>query len=915
VAFAALVIDLTAKLTNLQSGMDRAVRIAETSAKQIEKSFSFTNLAKGGAGFFAAQLGFESLRAGIVRVKELSDEWTRTRVLVQNVTRGIEEASVAQTRLYKIAQDTRQNYGELTRTFASFARNADQLNISSAEAADLQKTIAQAISLSGARADSAASALVQFGQGISSGVLRGEELNSVLEQTPKLAKAIADGMGVPIGQLIKMGKEGELTADKIITALQTIAPRMQQEFEKVTPTIADAFVAVTNSMGNLFDGINKIIPIADTLASILLGAANAIDKVANMMKLSGANETQRAVNEAKSRREKARILEPFTDEQFLAREFRRRNPGMVVDMDVIRQEAKNFRDQRSQLMQEAAEFEAQLDAGGVGPDGGLVPSLAQADAENARRRQEREVARQQAYAKIFLQNKKISNAFDGDVKLLQEAFKGQNFDDPKVRDDYNKMYRELLERSGFFPKEEKAKKGDDPLAQLLRVAEKKWTELDRMREKVLESIDPLRELRKELEDINRLAAMGEEFGGISEVAAISARATVEAEIEDARKKYEESGAFIGPSYSVTESYRKATASIEEYVESLRIEADLVGTSAVEREALTKMLDLEKVGLERTSAAWGLYKDRIENALKQKRLAELDSAKGAFSDSRTGDIQLLAERLQNQIDEANFFGLGGIEAYQDQFRDAVSSLLDLNKVVKEDTYKLGEAFESAFEKAVTGGESLHDVFAGLAKDVAMLWLRMEITNPMAKAINSMTSGSGGENTLWAQAARFVGGWSGGGSTAATAADILKGGAAPPGFAMGGEVKGGRAHWVGERGIPELFVPETDGRIVTLEQARGPGSAQWLKGLQRRATGGPVDGGEPYMVGERGIREMFIPDQVRAPASRGNNVTVVNNISVTGEVSRADIFNAVAQSEQRVKSTILDSMQRRGAFARG
>lgn len=79
------------------------------------------------------------------------------------------------------------------------------------------------MAISGASATAAQAALTQFGQALASGQLRGEELNSVMEQTPALAKAIADGMGVSVGELRKKAQDGEMTIEKVIQALERAA--------------------------------------------------------------------------------------------------------------------------------------------------------------------------------------------------------------------------------------------------------------------------------------------------------------------------------------------------------------------------------------------------------------------------------------------------------------------------------------------------------------------------------------------------------------------------------------------------------------------------------------------------------------------------------------------------------------------
>ncbi|WP_373224514.1 tape measure protein, partial [Proteus mirabilis] len=85
--------------------------------------------------------------------------------------------------------------------------------LSQQKVAELTETVSKAVAISGASATAAQAALTQFGQALASGQLRGEELNSVMEQTPALAKAIADGMNVSVGELRKKAQDGEMTIE------------------------------------------------------------------------------------------------------------------------------------------------------------------------------------------------------------------------------------------------------------------------------------------------------------------------------------------------------------------------------------------------------------------------------------------------------------------------------------------------------------------------------------------------------------------------------------------------------------------------------------------------------------------------------------------------------------------------------
>ena len=766
-AHAALVVDLTARLTSLQQGLDRAVQISNRSAKQIESAFSFGGAAKAGAGFFGAQLGLESVRASLVKVKDLSDEWTRIRVLVENVTRSIGEAERAQRGLYEAAQATRQNFGELSRSYASFARNSDQLGISSDEAVKLQTTVAQAIALSGARADSAASALVQFGQGIASGTLRGEELNSVLEQTPKLAKALADGLGVPIGELIKMGKEGELTADKIIKALQAVAPQIQREFEKVTPTIADSFTALNNALGNVLNRFNEVIPVATALSKIILGVASALDKIVEFSRFDPtvAARNVKSLNDLQVSREQANIARLEEDTN--------------IPADLRERQLAQARSRLARALAASVASADQLGERGLLPDGTPRPNFADLDRKMAERYAKQKSDAAEAAGAVAAEMAGISKAFEANAAKIRNAFEMGVYGDPtdpKTRATYEQLITQLMKKSGYFPDSKKVDK-EDPLKDVIKDAERRDADLERIREKVLSIVDPARKLRQELDEINRLERLGAAGGITSEQAAI-ARIDILNEIADIEARTARERA------NQAEPLNEVRESLDDYLRSLRVEADLLNSSEQERAARLKLLEFEKKGLEEGSAEWERYRVSIVAALNTQRLAQIDQQKGGAFDRRTSDLQLAVADFNRQLEADG--SPENLARLQQQFRDRAAVILELTQVAKDEVFKLGEAFQSAFEKAVVQGGKLSDVLRGLAQDIATLYLRQQITGPLAKAINDVSTSSGGD-TLFSLFRGLVG------------------------FANGGQPPVGVPSIVGERG-PELFVPKTAGTIV-------------------------------------------------------------------------------------------------------
>ena len=149
--------------------------------------------------------------------------------------------------VFDVAQRTGAAVEEVGELFTKLATAGKQLNLTNADALALTESITQATALSGASASSAAAAITQFSQAIASGVLRAEELSSVLEQSPRLAQALADGLGVAVGDLRKLGEAGALTAERVIGALRGQSAALQAEFNQLPPTVGRAISALSNA--------------------------------------------------------------------------------------------------------------------------------------------------------------------------------------------------------------------------------------------------------------------------------------------------------------------------------------------------------------------------------------------------------------------------------------------------------------------------------------------------------------------------------------------------------------------------------------------------------------------------------------------------------------------------------------------
>lgn len=219
----------------------------------------------------------------------MMDSYTELQNRIRLVTHSQTEMAQATESVFDISSRTNQAVGATAQIYQRFAKNADTLNISQQKVVELTETVSKAVALSGAAQASSEAALMQFGQALASGELRGAELNSVMEQTPALAQAIADGLGVSVGALKDMGKNGELSINKVITALEKAKSSVDSDFEKRVKTLsmsytnletslikyageADRTYGITQKLGESVDFVSKNLDSLITAAVVLTGA-------------------------------------------------------------------------------------------------------------------------------------------------------------------------------------------------------------------------------------------------------------------------------------------------------------------------------------------------------------------------------------------------------------------------------------------------------------------------------------------------------------------------------------------------------------------------------------------------------------------------------------------------------------------
>ena len=253
----------------VKTGLERVGDSADKAGNKVDSLFSKLS---GLAMFAGASLTLGSI------IKTI-DEWKVIEGQVNNVTKSQQESKAVQKEIYNIASRTRQQYKSTAELYTSVARNAQELKKSTKDILLFTEDVSNAMLLGGGSAASQEAALVQLGQALGSGTLRGDELNSIMEQAPRLAKAIAEGMGTTIGQLRQMGSEGKLTAQDVFNAIRGQSDRLKMELGKMPWTVGQATNKMQNALGKFFKEFENKTGIIDGIAKRMAKFADYIENI------------------------------------------------------------------------------------------------------------------------------------------------------------------------------------------------------------------------------------------------------------------------------------------------------------------------------------------------------------------------------------------------------------------------------------------------------------------------------------------------------------------------------------------------------------------------------------------------------------------------------------------------------------
>ncbi|EPC6072750.1 tape measure protein [Enterobacter hormaechei] len=230
------------QVRDVTDGMEGGFKRADKAASSLTSSFgSLSRVATSLMAILSVQ-----------QVSQYADAWTTLNNKLANAIRPNEQLLDVTERVFNITQQTRSSLDATATLYARLERGTRQYNTSAEDLAKLTTIINQGFVVSGATAQEAENAIIQLSQGIASGVLRGEEFNSVAEQGSRLMVALADSMGVGIGELRQMAAAGKLTTDVVVNGLLSQGVTIGNEFANTTTIISQALQVAGNNITKFF---------------------------------------------------------------------------------------------------------------------------------------------------------------------------------------------------------------------------------------------------------------------------------------------------------------------------------------------------------------------------------------------------------------------------------------------------------------------------------------------------------------------------------------------------------------------------------------------------------------------------------------------------------------------------------------
>lgn len=233
---------------------------AKTSLSGMDSSIKKSGSSMGSLkGILLSLVASFAAFKGVSVFNKTADDLTKVQNKLSLVEKNFDSLLVTQERLYKISKVTASSLGDTAALYTSFTKALESQGTSKRVILGVTKTIQQAAAMSGSSVEGVKAAILQLNQGISSGTLRGEELNSVLEQLPYLGFELQKSLNMNAGALRKFAEEGKLTSAVVLDSIKGMAESTDKEFKNTAFTVEMSFNKLLNTISYSIGNINKAI--------------------------------------------------------------------------------------------------------------------------------------------------------------------------------------------------------------------------------------------------------------------------------------------------------------------------------------------------------------------------------------------------------------------------------------------------------------------------------------------------------------------------------------------------------------------------------------------------------------------------------------------------------------------------------
>lgn len=280
---AASVMDLRGSLNNIETTTARAALATEQLAQRMSgASRQADNAGNAISGLMGRVQGLIASYVGLQTISglgNLSDTFTQTTARIDLMNDGLHTTQELTQMLYQSAQDTRGSFVETANMVSKLGTLAGEAFNNTEEIIAFTELLNKQMAISQTGTQERQAAMLQLTQAMSSGVLRGEELNSIMEQTPMIAQTIADYLGVSVGEMRNLASEGAITAEIVKNAMFWAADEIDKKYEQIPMTWADVWKSFKNTaimaLQPVLNGINWLANNIDIVAPLVLGLAGA----------------------------------------------------------------------------------------------------------------------------------------------------------------------------------------------------------------------------------------------------------------------------------------------------------------------------------------------------------------------------------------------------------------------------------------------------------------------------------------------------------------------------------------------------------------------------------------------------------------------------------------------------------------